>query len=97
VGNIFSDEPGIYRAGEYGIRIENLVNVVEDVENEFGTFFKFETLTKFPICTKLIDTTLLTDDEINWINDYHKDVLNSLSPFANEKQLKLLKRLTMPI
>ncbi|MCF8362625.1 MAG: aminopeptidase P family protein [Prolixibacteraceae bacterium] len=97
VGNIFSDEPGIYRAGEYGIRIENLVHVVEDVENGFGTFFKFETLTKFPICTKLIDTTLLTADEINWINDYHKDVQNSLSPFADEKQLKLLKRLTMPI
>jgi Xaa-Pro aminopeptidase len=97
VGNIFSDEPGIYRAGEYGIRIENLVHVVEDVENDFGTFFKFETLTKFPICTKLIDTTLLTADEINWINDYHKDVMNSLSPFANDKQMKILKRLTMPI
>jgi len=96
-GNIFSDEPGIYRAGEYGIRIENLIHVVEDVENEFGVFYKFETLTRFPICTKLIDVTLLTASEINWINDYHKDVFDALSPLANEEQTKLLKRLTMPI
>ncbi|MDA3818223.1 MAG: aminopeptidase P family protein [Prolixibacteraceae bacterium] len=96
-GNIFSDEPGIYRAGEYGIRIENLIHVVEGVENEFGTFYKFETLTKFPICTKLIDTSLLTGDEINWINDYHKDVLDSLSPLANAEQTQLLRRLTMPL
>ncbi|MDA3880473.1 MAG: aminopeptidase P family protein [Prolixibacteraceae bacterium] len=96
-GHILSNEPGIYRTGEYGIRTENMIHVVEDIENEFGRFYKFETLTKFPIDTRLVDTTLLTGEEINWINEYHKDVLSTLSSFTNPAQLQLLKRLTMPL
>ncbi|MBN1769323.1 MAG: aminopeptidase P family protein [Prolixibacteraceae bacterium] len=97
IGQILSNEPGIYRTGEYGIRTENMIHVVENVENEFGIFYRFETLTKYPIDTRLIDTSLLTNNELEWINNYHSEVFDTLSPYANQEQLQLLKRLTMPI
>ncbi|MGF7139457.1 aminopeptidase P family protein [Roseimarinus sediminis] len=96
-GNIFSNEPGMYREGKYGIRTENLILVVEDEENEFGSFMRFETLTRYPIDTRLVDKRLLSDDEIKWLNQYHQDVLSSLSPFTNSEEFKLLKRLTQAI
>lgn len=92
-GNILSNEPGIYRTGEYGIRIENLIHCVEDSTNEFGTFYRFETLTCFPIDTRLIEKSLLNQQEIEWINNYHKIVLTALSPFTSSDEFKLLKRL----
>lgn len=96
-GNIFSNEPGLYREGKYGIRIENLILCVEDTTSEFGEFYKFQTLTKYPIDTKLIDKSLLNPDEVEWINDYHKSVLTALSPFTSSAEFKLLKRLTEAI
>lgn len=97
VGNIFSNEPGFYRENEYGLRTENLMYCLEDQSSEYGDFLKFETLTKYPIDTKLIDTDLLTKDEKDWINNYHQSILSSLSYFTNTDQFNLLKRLTQPI
>lgn len=93
-GNIFSNEPGLYREGQYGMRTENLMLCVEDISNEFGEFYRFETITKFPIDTRLIEKSLLTNDEIDWINKYHRSVLTALSPFTSSEEFKLLKRLT---
>jgi Xaa-Pro aminopeptidase len=97
LGNIFSNEPGMYREGEYGIRIENLVYCVEDKKTEFGDFMRFETLTKYPIDTRLIEKSLLSDEEVKWLNEYHQSVLTVLSHFTNSDEHQLLKRLTQPI
>ncbi len=85
-GMFMSNEPGLYRTGKYGIRTENLVLVVPAFDTEFGKFLKFETLTLFPIDQDLIDVDLLTDKEIEWINDYHKMVYEHLSPNLNEEE-----------
>lgn len=85
-GMFMSNEPGLYRTGKYGIRTENLVLVVPAFDTEFGKFLKFETLTLFPIDQDLIDVDLLTDNEIEWINNYHKMVYELLSPKLNEEE-----------
>jgi Xaa-Pro aminopeptidase len=90
-GMMISNEPGMYRANEYGIRIENLVQVIPAEKTEFGQFLQFETLTLFPIDTKLIDIQLLSKDERKWLNDYHQRVYNVLSPFLSEKENKWLE------
>ncbi len=80
-GMITSIEPGLYRPGRWGVRIENLVlNVPSDVTDEFGDFLQFETLTLCPIDTRCIDLSLLRDDERAWLNAYHAEVLRRLSP-----------------
>lgn len=96
-GNVFSNEPGVYRKGEYGIRIENLIFCVEDTRNEFGEFYRFETLTQYPIDTGLIEKSMLEQEEIDWINHYHQSVFDALSPLSSQEQLTLLTRLTQPI
>ena len=79
-GMLTSDEPAFYREGKHGIRIENLILVVEDEENEFGKFLKFDTVTLCPIDLKPVDANLLTTDEKNWLNNYHNEVYQKLSP-----------------
>ncbi len=79
-GMILSNEPGLYRTNEYGIRTENLVHVIEVGENEFGKFLGFETLTLFPIDKNLIDKSTMTSDEIAWVNNYHQMVYDRVSP-----------------
>ena len=79
-GMVISNEPGIYRTNEYGIRTENLVVVKEDIETPFGIFYAFETLTLFPFDKKSMDLSLLTEKEIAWINDYHQTVYDRISP-----------------
>lgn len=96
-GNVLSVEPGIYRTGKYGIRTENVIVCVEDDSSEFGDFLKFETLTVFPIDTRLVDKDLLTSEEIDWINNYHESVYSKLSPLVSSELMVLLKRLTKPI
>jgi Xaa-Pro aminopeptidase len=96
-GNIISNEPGIYRTGEYGVRTENVMLCVADVQNEFGDFLAFETITRFPIDRKLIDKKMLDVDEVEWINNFHRSVLSDLTPFASPKQLKRLQELTQPL
>ena len=80
-GMITSIEPGLYRDGRWGIRIENLVmNVPVGAPDEFGEFLAFETLTLCPIDTRCIDPGLLRDDERHWLNDYHAEVRRRLTP-----------------
>ena len=84
-GMILSNEPGYYKAGEYGIRIENLLLVVErDVPGGEATMLAFETLTLVPIDRDMIDPALLTDSELSWINAYHADVERALLPLLDE-------------
>lgn len=96
-GMILSNEPGLYRAEKYGIRIENLVLVVEDKTTEFGQFLRFETLTLFPINQDLIDVELLSDDEIKWLNNYHARVYDTLSPNLELEEREWLAEECRPI
>ncbi|KAA3621375.1 MAG: aminopeptidase P family protein [Bacteroidetes bacterium] len=89
-GMFTSNEPGFYKTGEYGIRIENLVLCVEVEENEFGKFLGFETMTLFPIDTTLINEDLLNDQEKQWLNDYHQMVFDRISPELNEEEKQWL-------
>ncbi len=90
-GMVTSNEPGFYKNGAYGIRIENLILCVEDEINEFGTFYRFEDLTLFPIDKQLIDSKLLTKHEIDWLNNYHQKVFNSLAPLLEKSEVQWLK------
>lgn len=96
-GMVTSNEPGIYRAGKHGIRIENLVLTVEDSETEFGKFLKFETLTICPIDIKAIDTNLMTDTEKSWLNDYHSWVYSQLENSLDDEHRAWLKDKTKAI
>lgn len=77
-GMITSNEPGIYRPGKWGVRIENLMLCVPAGKTEFGEFLKFETLTLCPIDTRCIDLALMRDDELAWLNEYHVTVRDRL-------------------
>lgn len=83
-GMVISNEPGMYRTDKYGIRTENLIVVVAGQKTEFGQFLKFETLTLFPIDQELIDWNLMSKQEIEWINNYHQTVYETLSKKLNE-------------
>jgi len=96
-GMIISNEPGIYRTGQYGIRLENLMIVCEKGESKFGKFLTFETLTLLPYDLNSIDSSLLDQNEKNWINDYHQTVYNKLSPFLEKDERVWLKEKTKNI
>ena len=96
-GMLTSNEPGIYKSGRHGIRIENLTLVRRDVETEFGEFYRFETVTLCPICTEGIIKSLLSDAEINWLNDYHQLVYDRLSPYLSEEESLWLRTKTIAI
>lgn len=86
-------EPGCYKKGVYGIRIENIVLSQAKQETEYGEFIGFEPITLFPIDRQLIDNSLLTNSEIEWFNSYHKMVYNKLSPMLNNDEKEWLKRM----
>ena len=99
-GMITSIEPGLYRPGLWGVRIENLVmNVAIDTpeKNAFGEMLAFETLTLCPIDTRCIDTALLRADEIAWLNDYHATVRARLAPKVDGAALAWLLARTEPL
>ena len=102
-GMITSIEPGLYRPGRWGIRIENLVlnvpaaSVGETGTTEFGEFLEFETLTLCPIDTRCIERSLLRQDEIDWLNSYHATVRERLSPLVSGDALDWLLERTTPI
>jgi Xaa-Pro aminopeptidase len=89
-GMLISDEPAIYREGEYGIRIENLILCYEDEETEFGRFLKFDTVSLCYIDKLLIDISLLDKKEIEWLNDYHAEVYEKISPYLTESEKQWL-------
>lgn len=95
VGNICSDEPGIYRANEYGIRIENLIAVRESkhlgAHATGETFYEFETLTLCPYDTHMMDLSRMTAEEIQWVNDYHAWVYAEVAPLLSEEEAAWLK------
>ena len=97
VGMLTSDEPAFYRKDKHGIRIENLILVVEDRENEFGKFLKFETVTMCPIDTKPVDVNLLTKEEKDWLNNYHKEVYEKVSPFLDAEHKEWLEEKTKEV
>ncbi|MDM1550349.1 aminopeptidase P family protein [Empedobacter falsenii] len=90
-GMVLSNEPGLYRDGEYGIRIENLMIVQPAMSTQFGDFLKFEIITVFPIEKNLIEVNLMTNEEITWLNNYHQFVFEKISPFLDEKETAWLK------
>ncbi len=90
-GMLTSNEPGFYKTGEYGIRIENLVLVVEAEETDFGKFYAFETVTLFPMDVHLIDKKLMSSDDVKWLNKYQKRVYKSLKPHLNKAEKAWLK------
>jgi Xaa-Pro aminopeptidase len=94
-GMIVSDEPGYYKAGEYGIRIENLVMVVESAVGD-GKFLEFETLTLAPIDTRPIEISLLSAEERDWLNAYHARVLKEIGPLVKGGVLSWLRQATRP-
>ncbi len=96
-GMVLSNEPGLYRDGEYGIRLENLVLVERAKESEYGLFYKFETLTLAPFLIKCIDPLLLDPAEKIWLNRYHEIVYNALSSHLSDNERKWLKINTQPI
>ncbi|MBR5532616.1 MAG: aminopeptidase P family protein [Bacteroidales bacterium] len=82
-GMMTSNEPGVYLSERFGIRTENIILTTEKGETEFGKFYEFETLTLCPIDTRAINTALMTDGEIEWLNQYHNKVYTTLSPMLN--------------
>lgn len=93
-GMVTSNEPGVYKAGSHGIRTENLTLVCKDKEGMFGDYLKFETITLCPICKKGILKELLTEDEIEWLNEYHQTVYEKLSPNLNAEEKVWLREAT---
>jgi Xaa-Pro aminopeptidase len=98
-GMIVSNEPGYYKAGEYGIRIENLIVVQEcdDLPGSDRKLLEFETITLAPIDLDLVEPMLLTDAEINWLNAYHERVREKLTPFVDGETLIWLEHATRMI
>ncbi|MDC0625406.1 aminopeptidase P family protein [Alphaproteobacteria bacterium] len=92
-GMILSNEPGYYKEGEYGIRIENIIVVKEDKEN----LLKFENISWAPIDKDLIDPNMLNSRELNWINNYHKMVFEKLSIFLTLEEKNWLQNVTKPL
>ena len=96
-GMITSIEPGLYREGEYGIRIENLVLATEHEQTAFGPFLAFETLTLCYIDTDLVDKTLLGAQHINWLNQYHAWVYEKLASHLSSEEQQWLSKKTVAI
>ncbi len=96
-GMLITNEPGIYRDDKHGVRLENIMLVAEDVENEFGKFLKLVPLTLAPFDTRPLLKELMSDGEIQWLNDYHAEVRQALSPLLGGEDLQWLERVTQPL
>ncbi|MBN2635348.1 MAG: aminopeptidase P family protein [Prolixibacteraceae bacterium] len=96
-GMVLSNEPGLYREGKYGIRIENMIVCIEKQKTEFGNFFGFDTLTLCPIDLNLINAEMLSPDEVEWLNNYHKRVNKTLKPSLKAELRGFLDDLTRTI
>ncbi len=97
IGNVCSDEPGLYRTGEYGIRTENLIAVVPVESNDFGEFYGWETLTLCFYDTKLFDLSIMTEQEIAWVNAYHQRVVDEICPLLTADEAAWLRTKCAPV
>ena len=96
-GMIVSNEPGFYKEGAHGVRLENLILCQEAETTEYGRFLNFETLTIVPFDLDAVDVTLLDSKEKQLLNDYHSRVYNELSAYMTEEELVWLKTATRAI
>ena len=96
-GMTVTDEPGLYLSGRFGVRTENTLLIKEYQETEFGKFLQMESLTLCPIDTKPIDVSMLTPEELGWLNAYHQEVYEKLAPYLDEEEKMWLKNATKAI
>jgi len=96
-GMTVTDEPGLYLAGKFGVRTENTLLIKDYMKTEFGKFLQMESLTLCPIDTTPIDLTMMLPEEIEWLNGYHREVYEKISPFLDEEEKAWLKDATKPI
>lgn len=96
-GMTLTDEPGLYLAGKFGVRIENTLLVKEYMETEFGKFLQMESLTLCPIDTAPIDVEMLLPEELAWLNAYHAEVYAKLAPYLDKEEQKWLENATKVI
>ena len=96
-GLTVTDEPGVYVEGRFGVRIENTLLVTPYINNDFGTFLQFESLTLCPIDLRPVDLGRLTDEEISWLNAYHQMVYERLAPYLDEDVRQWLRKNTLPV
>ncbi|MCL2572530.1 MAG: aminopeptidase P family protein [Defluviitaleaceae bacterium] len=96
-GMLLSNEPAFYQDGQYGIRTENILAVVEREKTEYGNFYAFETLTFCPIDVSAIDISLMSPDEVTYLNDYHKKTYEVLAPLLGDEDRTWLLNETKPI
>ncbi|MEJ2765389.1 aminopeptidase P family protein [Photobacterium sp. MCCC 1A19761] len=94
---VITNEPGVYREGEYGVRIENIMKVVEIEQNEFGVFYGFDTITLAPIATQPLEAALLDASERQWLNDYHAKVFTALEGGLTPEERAWLQRATAAV
>ena len=93
-GMLTSNEPGVYKAGSHGVRIENLILTVKAGEGMFGDYLQFETVTLCPICKKGIIRELLSPNEADWLNSYHRKVYDMLSDSLDQEEKAWLREAT---
>lgn len=93
-GMVTSDEPGLYLEGRYGIRCENLIATVPAMTTEFGKFYKFEVMTMFPFDLNLFETSIMTEEEKEWVNNYHRTVRERLTPYLTAEEAEWLAKKT---
>ena len=96
-GMFITIEPGVYTEGSHGVRTENAVVVVKDIQTEYGQFYSFDTFTLVPIDTSCLDLELMTDDELQWLNDYHQKVYQQVAPLVSERAKNWLEQKTQPV
>lgn len=96
-GMIITNEPGIYKEGKHGVRTENTLLVAEDFETEYGRYLKFDTISYCPIDLDGIDASMLTQQEKDWLNNYHREVYEKLAPCLDEEEKAWLKHETRAI
>ena len=96
-GMTVTDEPGLYLSGKFGVRIENTLLIKDYQTTEFGKFLQMESLTLCPIDLSPVDFSMLQTEEIEWLNDYHRDVFEKLSPYLEGDDLEWLREATRPV
>lgn len=96
-GMTITNEPGIYRPGSHGVRIENTMLIVEGAQTEFGRFLRFSPLTLCPIDCRPIVMDMMQDEEVAWLDTYHRRVYDELSPYLTKEEGEWLARVTRPL